>query len=92
MKPGLPWSSPGVVEESTEKYRVLANIAKKMKKDLHFVLEEKNKNIILTEEGLAFAEKALHIDHLYDIEHMDKAHMLVQSLKAAICLEEMLII
>ncbi|MDD5456725.1 MAG: preprotein translocase subunit SecA [Candidatus Margulisbacteria bacterium] len=72
----------GVVDENTDKYKEQAIIAKRMKKEEHFTIDEKNKNIVLTEAGMDFAEKAMHIGHLYDIENMDKAHMLVQSLKA----------
>lgn len=72
----------GMVEENTEKFRRLGGLAKKLVADTHFILEEKNKNIHLTEEGIEFAEKELKIDSLYNIEHMEEAHMLVQSLKA----------
>ncbi len=72
----------GVIEEDTEKYRKTAQIAKKLKPDVHFTIEEKHKNIILNEEGIAETEKLLNIEYLYDIENMDKAHMLIQSLKA----------
>jgi len=72
----------GVVEESTEKYREQANLAKKMKIETHFTVDEKNKNVVLTEEGITYAEKLLKCEYLFDIENMEKAHMLVQSLKA----------
>ena len=72
----------GVVEENTEKYREQANLAKKMKIEKHFTVDEKNKNVVLTEEGITYAEKLLKCEYLYDIENMEKAHMLVQSLKA----------
>ncbi|MDD4527448.1 MAG: preprotein translocase subunit SecA, partial [Candidatus Margulisbacteria bacterium] len=72
----------GVVEEDTEKYRKASLIAKKLKVEEHFTVEEKQKNIILTEEGITQTEKLLNIEYLYDIEHMDQAHMLIQSLKA----------
>ncbi len=72
----------GMVEEDTEKYKKSAQIARKLKIDEHFTVEEKHKNIILNEEGIAETEKLLHIEYLYDIEHMDQAHMLIQSLKA----------
>lgn len=72
----------GMVEEDTEKYKKSAQIARKLKIDEHFAIEEKHKNIILNEEGIAETEKLLNIEYLYDIEHMDQAHMLIQSLKA----------
>ncbi|MEI7942657.1 MAG: preprotein translocase subunit SecA, partial [Candidatus Riflemargulisbacteria bacterium] len=72
----------GMVEEDTEKYEKSAKVARKLKVEEHFTVEEKHKNIILKEEGIAETEKFLNIEYLYDIEHMDQAHMLIQSLKA----------
>ena len=72
----------GMIEEDTEKYKKSAQIARKLKIEEHFTVEEKHKNIILKEEGIAETEKLLNIEYLYDIEHMDQAHMLIQSLKA----------
>jgi preprotein translocase subunit SecA len=72
----------GVVREDTQKYMKAANIAKNLQADKHFTIEEKNKNIIMTEEGIKQAEQLLNVEYLYDIENMDQAHMLVQSLKA----------
>ncbi len=72
----------GVVDESTTKFFDVAKVAKKMKVDEHFTVDEKNKNLVLTEAGIVFAEKAFNIEHLYDIENMEEAHILVQSLKA----------
>ncbi len=72
----------GVIEEDTEKYKKASQIAKKLKIETHFTVEEKHKNVILTEEGITKTEELLNVEYLYDIENMDQAHMLVQSLKA----------
>lgn len=72
----------GMVEDSTEKYIKVARISKQLKCDEHYVIEEKQKNVQLTEEGIEQLEKILKINSLYDIENMDTAHMIVQCLKA----------
>ena len=44
------------------------------------VLYEKNKNIILTEEGVIKAEQLLNVDELFDMK-TQYAHHLLQALK-----------
>jgi preprotein translocase subunit SecA len=72
----------GMVEESTENYRRLARLSRTLEKDKDFTLDEKTRNVIMTEEGLKKAERGLNVESLYDLKHMDLAHMLVQSIRA----------
>jgi preprotein translocase subunit SecA len=72
----------GTVNDSTQKYKQLAQIAQKLDRDTHFTVDEKHKNIVLTEDGTAHIEGMLGIDSLYAMETMDLAHIMIQSLKA----------
>ncbi|MBU0580729.1 MAG: preprotein translocase subunit SecA [Candidatus Margulisbacteria bacterium] len=72
----------GMAEGTVDKYKKLVKVARQLQKDKDFTLEEKTKHATLTEEGIAHVEKILGIDSIYDIAHMDLAHMLVQALKA----------
>ena len=72
----------GMVEDKVDTYFRGDGIARKMSKDADFTTDEKTKNAILTEAGIKKAEKLLNIEYLFDIEHMDVAHQLLQSLKA----------
>ncbi|MFC1483238.1 preprotein translocase subunit SecA [Candidatus Margulisiibacteriota bacterium] len=72
----------GAIHESTQKYQRLHKIANKLEPEKHYTMDEKNKHIALTEDGIKEAENLLNIEYLYDIKNMDEAHMLVQSLKA----------
>ena len=72
----------GMVEDKVDTYFKADDIARRMAKDTDFTTDEKTKNAILTEAGIKKAEKTLGIEYLFDIEHMDIAHQILQSLKA----------
>ncbi len=53
---------------------------KKMTED--FVVDEKNRNIVMTEAGLERAEKLFEVDNLFSLENSAMVHHLDQALKA----------
>ena len=71
----------GRLEQSAQLYQTMAKIAPQLKKDLDYEVDEKNKNVILSEEGIDHAEKLLGIEDLFDV-HNQYAHHLLQALKA----------
>ena len=71
----------GRLEKSAETYRTMAKIAPQMKVEIDYEIDEKNKNIILTEEGIDRAQSLLGIEDLFDIA-TQYAHHLLQALKA----------
>ena len=71
----------GRLEKSAELYHLMAKIAPQMIKDKDYEVDEKNKNIILTEEGIDHAQELLNIKDLFDI-NTQYAHHLLQALKA----------
>lgn len=72
----------GPVKDSTAKYVQVAKVIKGLSRDKHFTVEEKHKNIVLTEAGIEAVEKAMNLEDIYSIQNMDVAHMAVQCLKA----------
>ena len=54
------------VETCIDKYIVSAEIAEYLEVNVHFKVDEKNRNIILTEQGTTQIEKILQIDDLYN--------------------------
>ena len=54
------------IQTSIEKYIIAAEITDYLKPNNHYKVDEKNKNIILTEEGSKQIEKILSIQDLYD--------------------------
>ncbi len=47
-----------------------------------FVVDEKNRSILITEEGIAKAEKLFGVENLYSLDNAILAHQLDQALKA----------
>ena len=55
---------------------------KQLEKETHFTLDEKHKNIVLTETGTDVVEEKMGLDDIYSVQNMAVAHMAVQCLKA----------
>ncbi len=73
-------SGPG--ERSTERYYELAKVVPHLVKDEDYTIDEKQKTIAPTEEGIAKVEKMLHIENLYDSSNLELNHLLSASLRA----------
>lgn len=71
----------GRLEKSAQTYQLMAAIAPSLEKNKHYEVDEKNKNIIFTEEGVIKAEELLQVDELFDMK-TQYAHHLLQALKA----------
>ncbi|HHT9119737.1 MAG TPA: preprotein translocase subunit SecA [Candidatus Hypogeohydataceae bacterium YC41] len=72
----------GPAEESTEKYYIADRIARRLKKDVHFQIKEKEKQAHLIDEGIAEVERQLGIGNMYSGTNMDWPHFIEQSLRA----------
>jgi len=70
-------------EESTDKYYQFARIAKQLKEERDYALDEKMRAVSLTDEGIADIEKALGVDNVYEAGRIDDVHHIEQALKAA---------
>nr|YP_009296247.1 preprotein translocase subunit SecA [Sebdenia flabellata]AOM65182.1 preprotein translocase subunit SecA [Sebdenia flabellata] len=57
----------GPSETITDKYEKSKEIAEKLNKNIHYEIDEKARNIILSEEGIAICEQILNLDNLYNI-------------------------
>ena len=55
---------------------------KRLKADEEYVIDVKDKNVQLTEEGVHKGEKAFGVENLYDIENTSLVHYINQALKA----------
>ena len=71
----------GRLEQSAQLYQTMAKVAPQLQKNVDYEVDEKNKNVILSEEGIDHAEKLLGIEDLFDV-HNQYAHHLLQALKA----------
>ena len=72
-------SGPG--EKSTDLYYTLAHIVKTFEKE-DYTMDEKQKTIAPTESGVAKVEKMLGIKNMFDNDHLDLNHLVIQALRA----------
>ena len=72
----------GPAEESTNLYYILNRVAQQLRRDQDFTVDEKARSVLITEEGIAHAEKLLNIENLYDPRNIEILHHLNQGLKA----------
>ncbi|PWA94634.1 protein translocase subunit SecA protein [Artemisia annua] len=56
----------GPAEKPSEQYYKAAKIAAAFERDIHYTVDEKQKNVLLTEQGYADAEEILEVKDLYD--------------------------
>jgi preprotein translocase subunit SecA len=72
----------GPANKRVEDYIKADKVAKELEKDKHFTIDEKDKVVLLTEEGIKKAEELFGVDNLYTPENAILAHHLDQALKA----------
>jgi preprotein translocase subunit SecA len=72
----------GPAEESTDKYYTINKIIPKLKKEVHYTVDEKARSSALTEEGISEVEKLLNVSNLYDPMQIESLHHVNQALKA----------
>lgn len=72
----------GPSEESTEKYYRVNKIVPNLKPEADFKIDEKLKNIVLTESGSAKTEKLLGVSNMYDPANIELVHHVLQALRA----------
>lgn len=71
----------GRLEQSADMYRTMARIAPLLNTERDYTVDEKGRNVVLTEEGIDRAQEILGIEDLFDIQH-NMAHHMLQALKA----------
>ncbi len=72
----------GASEEDVSIYYTADGFVKTLVKDEDYIVDEKNKTAVLTEEGIKKAEKYFNIDNLFDPKYIDILHAINQSLRA----------
>jgi preprotein translocase subunit SecA len=73
----------GPSEDNVEVYKRADEVARQLKQDVDFELDEKERNVALTEKGIATCERILGIPQLFtEYQHSELGHRIVQALKA----------
>jgi preprotein translocase subunit SecA len=69
-------------EESTQKYAEYSQLVKKLEKDTHYLLDEKEKTVTLTEEGIQRMEKDLKLENIYTERGFEAVHHIESALRS----------
>jgi preprotein translocase subunit SecA len=72
----------GEADKPTDLYFNVAKVIPRLKKEEDYHVNEKDRVVNLTEEGIARVEKMLGVDNLYEDIHTEMAHHVNQALKA----------
>jgi preprotein translocase subunit SecA len=68
--------------KSTDRYYAFAKIAKSLRSDEDYTLDEKQRAVSLTDDGIAKIEKALGVDNVYEAGRIEDVHHIESALKA----------
>ncbi len=74
----------GPSDEPVEEYSRFAAIARKLEPDIHYELDEKERSVYLTDDGLALVEQETGIENIYDEANYRFVHYMQQALKAQV--------
>jgi len=72
----------GQAEKSTHLYYEINTIIPRLSRDTDYVIDEKARSAVLTEEGVATAERLIKVENLYDPRNIETLHHINQALKA----------
>lgn len=72
----------GPVNRKMENYQSANAVALKMSRDIDFSIDEKNRTILINDDGIKKAERLFDVENLYAIENAGLSHHLDQALRA----------
>ena len=78
----------GPSDEPVEEYTRFATIARVLEKGVHYELDEKERTVFLSDEGLAEVERQTGIENIYDEANYRYVHYMEQALKAQVLFQE----
>ncbi|MFH0806188.1 MAG: preprotein translocase subunit SecA [Candidatus Brennerbacteria bacterium] len=68
--------------QSSEYYRVFSKVVEGLSAETDYIVDEKQRSVNITNEGIGKVEKVLNLDNLFSPEHGRLVHFLQESLKA----------
>jgi preprotein translocase subunit SecA len=72
----------GPANRTLDTYKQANHVALNMTKDEHFTVDEKDRVVLITEEGITKAEQLFGVENLYSVDNSTLSHHLDQALKA----------
>lgn len=77
----------GAVDQDTSMYYRYAKLVPRLRNEEDYSVDEKARNVTLTEEGVSKVEKALNVENLYDHTNMEISHHVNQALRAYVLMK-----
>ncbi|MCM3540220.1 preprotein translocase subunit SecA [Priestia endophytica] len=77
----------GMAQKSTSLYVQTNAFVRTLEQERDYTYDVKTKGVQLTEEGMSKAERAFHIENLFDIQHVALNHHINQALKAHVAMQ-----
>ena len=72
----------GPTESNSQLYGIVNSAIPGLQKDSDYIIDEKERNISLTEDGISKLERRLRVENLYDPKNIDYLHHIQQAMKA----------
>jgi preprotein translocase subunit SecA len=72
----------GRLGDTAKWYRDFAKIARRLQPEVHYEVDEKKRQVLVTEDGVTRVEQILGVENLYDHAAVDFVHHLETALKA----------
>ena len=74
----------GPARQSTKLYSTMAKMVPRLIREEDYVFEEKERTVVLTEDGISKVEKLLNLNNLYDPENYALTHYVENALRAQV--------
>lgn len=77
----------GQAQKSTQYYQAAARFATGLREEEHYTIDEKARNVMLTDEGVSKAESDFGVENLFDHANVTLNHHITQALKAKVLMK-----
>ncbi len=78
----------GSAEKPKELYVTVSKMIPRLRPEEDYTVDEKQKNVVLTEDGVSKVEKLLGIDNLADEQNLELSHHINQALRAHVIMKK----
>ncbi|MCA9412739.1 MAG: preprotein translocase subunit SecA [Candidatus Omnitrophica bacterium] len=78
----------GPADLSPETYYQVNQVIPRLRREQDFTVDEKERNVLLTDDGMEHAQNLLGLDNMFSEENLDIVHYLDQALKAHFLFEK----
>jgi preprotein translocase subunit SecA len=77
----------GQAQKSTQYYQAAARFVTGLREEDHYTVDEKARNVTLTDEGVSKAEASFGVENLFDHANVTLNHHIIQALKAKVLMK-----